>query len=129
MHLISVKNVGAKTKIAIYLDCIEHLRMVNSNWRSGIRCILCARDIENPILPVTRLGFPIPESVHSKPLPSALMPGSFIPMPICKTINSKSMHLISKIFPSICIPIPLPFKCKCVSIQIKNNLKCPEQNK
>jgi len=78
--------------------------MTSSLWRSRV-AILCSRNIKNPILPVTRLCFSISESVHTKPLPPSLMPCSFIPMSISKLIDSKTMHLICKIFPSIHVPV------------------------
>lgn len=80
--------------------------MINSNWGYRIRRILGAWDIENPVLPVAGLGFPVSESVHSKPLPFTLVPGSFVPMPISESINSKPVHFVSKILPSICVPVP-----------------------
>lgn len=89
-----------------YLHCIEYFWMINSNRRYWVSCTLRARNVKNPILPVARLSFTISECVHSKPLPSTLMPCSFIPMPICKLIDPKSMHLVCKIFSSIRVPIP-----------------------
>lgn len=79
--------------------------MINTNRRYRISCILCTWNIKNSILPMTRLSFTISKCVHSEPLPSTLMPGSFIPMPIRKLIDPKTMHLVCKIFSSIHVPI------------------------
>ena len=67
--------------------------------------VLSARNIKNPILPVTRLSLPISESIHTKPLSSSLVPGSLVSMSICKSVYPKTMHLVSKIFSSIHVAI------------------------
>lgn len=81
--------------------------MIHCDRRYRIGGVLSAWNIKNPIIPMPRLGLPISESVHSKPLPFALMPSSFIPMPTCETIHSKTMHLVCKVFSSINVPIPI----------------------
>lgn len=89
----------------MYLHRIEYFGMIDTDRRNWISGVLCAWNVKDSILPVTRLGFSISKCVHSKSLPSALMPSSFITMAICKTICSKPMHLVRKVFTSIGIPI------------------------
>ena len=88
-----------------YLHCIKYFRMIHSDRRYRVSCILRAWNVKNSILPVTGLCFTISECVHPKALPSTLMPSSLIPVTIGKLIDPKAMHLVSKIFSSICIPI------------------------
>lgn len=88
-----------------FLHCIEYFGMIDSNRRYRVRCILCAWNVKNSILPVTRLCLTVSECVHSKPLPSTLMPGPLVAVPMGKLINPKAVHLVSKIFSSVCVPI------------------------
>lgn len=54
---------------------------------------------------MTWLSLPISESVQAKPLLSPLVPASFISMSMCKSVNSKAMHFVCKIFSSVYIPV------------------------
>lgn len=98
-------NIFSQGQKPQYLDCIKNFGIVDSigRFRMGK---LRVRNVKNPVLPVTGLCLPIPEGVYTRSLPSSLMPGSLIPMSIPKPIDSKTMHFVCKIFPSVCVPIP-----------------------
>lgn len=55
---------------------------------------------------MTRLCFSVSECIHSQPLPSTLVPSSFITVTICKPIYAKSVHLVSKVLSGIYVAIP-----------------------
>lgn len=103
-------------KEEFYLHCIQHFGMVNSNRGYWISGVLSAWNVENPVVPVTGLGFSISICIHSKSLPTAFVPGPLIPMSIGKLIDPKSMHFVRKIFTSICIPISKSFEEVSISI-------------
>lgn len=88
-----------------YLHGIEHFRVIDCDWRIRVHGALCTRYIKNPILPMSRLSFPISKSVHAKPLPSTLMPSTLIAMTIGKRIDAETMHLVCKVFSRIRVTI------------------------
>lgn len=93
-----------KSEKDYYLDSFGNLGMVYHTWRFST-IVLPFRIIKNPILPVATLCFSISECVHSQSLSSSFVPSTLISMTILKSINSKAVHHVGKIFSSIYVPI------------------------
>lgn len=87
-----------------YLLCTKNFGMADGKGSSR-KIVLNAGHIENPVLPMTWLSILIFECVHPKPLSSPLMPGSLKTMSIPETVHPKTMHLVTKVFSSIFVPV------------------------
>lgn len=89
-----------------YLNNIKHFRVIDSNGRNMINVALITGNVNNSIFSMTGLSFHISQRKPSESLSSSLMPSTLKTMATCKIIDSKTIHLLSKIFSAMSISIP-----------------------